>query len=105
MEENRICPHCKIVNVDEDHINDCPSLTAPTVISDNESQLGPPEKLNRIAVFTKKYTEATALEKEQLWVCRSCYHFGEAEITPVVCIHCGVAFTASAIEFMEKLGR
>jgi rubrerythrin len=106
MEQNNICPHCQIVNVDEDHMSSCPTLKVPAAISENEPQLGPPEKIKRIAEFTKKYAVSTVEEKEQLWVCRACYHFGEISDTPpVVCLYCGIAFIVPAREFMEKLGR
>jgi ABC-type ATPase with predicted acetyltransferase domain len=105
MEPIGICPFCGEECVDMEHVSTCSMNSVKTRKLDNEFQFGPPEKLERIVAFTKKYTEATALEKEQLWVCRSCYDFGRAETTLAVCPCCGTASTASASEFMEKLGK
>jgi len=90
---------------DGEHIKTCLIPTEKTRRLENEFQLGPPEKLARIAALTAKYAAATSQEQEKLWVCSACYHFGEAEKVPVVCLYCGIAFTMPASEFMEKLGR
>jgi ABC-type ATPase with predicted acetyltransferase domain len=105
MEPIGRCPFCKEDEVDMEHVSVCSMSDLKTRRFENESQLGPSEKLSKIAALTKKYAEATAQEKEQLWVCRDCYHFGEADKTPVVCLCCGTAFIVSASTFMEKLGR